>query len=134
MTEKMKEFEDAYNERKAIWWVYHLKSEDKQIGYGGIFNIEKANNKAEIGYGLVPGYWGKGIMTEALGKMVEFGVNKLKLHRIYAIIVPGNIGSEKVISKFNFEKEGVLRDNSFARKKYFDMGMYSLINPNSDSE
>jgi len=130
--EKMKIFEDAYKKREAIWWVYHLKSEDKPIGYGGIFNIEKANNKAEIGYGLLPGYSGKGFMTEALGKMVDFGVNKLKLHRIYAIIDPGNIGSEKVIEKFEFKKEGVLKDHFYARKKYFDMGMYALINKNID--
>jgi RimJ/RimL family protein N-acetyltransferase len=46
--------------------------------------------------------------------------------------VPGNIGSEKVIEKSGFEKEGVLRDHSYAREKYFDMSMYSLINKNSD--
>jgi len=131
-TEKMDFFIEAYKKKEAIWWSFTLKETGKVIGYGGVFNIDKDNNKAEIGYGLLPGNSGKGLMTEALSKIVNFTVDQLKLHRIYALVVPGNTGSEKVLEKFGFNKEGVLRHHKYSRKKYFDMGMFSLINDKSD--
>ncbi|MGD8305619.1 MAG: GNAT family protein [Ignavibacteria bacterium] len=130
--ERMNFFIDAYHKKEAIWWSIKLKSENKVIGYCGLFNIEKEHNKVEIGYGLLPGNYGKGLMTEAIKEIVDFAVNKLKLHRIYGIVVPGNTASEKILENFGFKREGVLKDYSYARKKYFDMGMFALINENSD--
>jgi ribosomal-protein-alanine N-acetyltransferase len=105
-----------------------LKTDDNFIGHGGLFDIDKENGKAEIGYGLLPGYWGKGYNSEAVEKIIDFGLKEMKLHRIYGLIVPGNDASVRVLEKFGFQKEGLLRDNGFARNKYFDMGIYSFIN------
>jgi ribosomal-protein-alanine N-acetyltransferase len=127
-TEKFEQFQNAYSERKAIWWTYTLKTDDNFIGHGGLFDIDKENGKAEIGYGLLPGYWGKGYNSEAVEKIIDFGLKEMKLHRIYGLIVPGNDASVRVLEKFGFQKEGLLRDNGFARNKYFDMGIYSFIN------
>ncbi|MCK5076019.1 MAG: GNAT family N-acetyltransferase, partial [Calditrichia bacterium] len=83
---------------------------------------------AEIGYGLLQQFWGQGIISESVEKIVDFGINEMKLHRIYGYIDPENIASIKVVEKFNFVREGILKDDTFARSRYFDMCVYALIN------
>jgi len=93
-----------------------------------LFDINSENHKAEIGYGLLQQYWGQGIISEAVKKIVNFALNTMKLHRIYAYIDHENIPSIKIVEKLNFEREGILKDDDFARNRYFDMCVYALIN------
>jgi ribosomal-protein-alanine N-acetyltransferase len=126
--EKINLFQKNYEEKKAIWWTFTQKPEDEFIGFGGLFDISKESSKAEIGYGLLPEYWGQGIMSEVVEKLIDFGFNELKLHKIYGRITPGHDASIRVLEKFGFQKEGVLKDDEFAQNKYFDTAIYSLIN------
>jgi ribosomal-protein-alanine N-acetyltransferase len=125
--EKVNLLQDNYEEKKGIWWAFTQKPKDEFIGFGGLFEISKESNKAEIGYGLLPEYWGNGIMSEVVEKLIDFGFNEMKLHKIYGRITPGHIASIRVLEKFGFRKEGVLRDDEFAQNLYFDTAIYSLI-------
>jgi ribosomal-protein-alanine N-acetyltransferase len=42
------------------------------------------NNTIEVGYGLNPAFQNKGIMTEALKCVIDYGFNELKLIKIEA--------------------------------------------------
>jgi ribosomal-protein-alanine N-acetyltransferase len=126
--DKLTELEKLYKEEKAIWWAFTLKSSDNFIGFGGIFNINKENNNAEIGYGLLPQFWGKGFMSELVKEIVNIGFNELKLHKLSGFITPGNTGSVKVLEKLGFEKEALLKDDVFVRNKYFNTAIYARIN------
>jgi ribosomal-protein-alanine N-acetyltransferase len=42
------------------------------------------NTIAEVGYGLNPAFQNKGIMTEALKCVIDYGFNELKLIKIEA--------------------------------------------------
>jgi len=125
---KMADWLKAYADKKAIWWAFTSKETDQFIGYGGYFNICNESNKAEIGYGLLTEFWGQGYMSEIASNLVRFGIASINLHRISAIVIPGNEASVKVLKKNGFEKEGHLRDDSFARNRYFDSCIYGLIN------
>jgi ribosomal-protein-alanine N-acetyltransferase len=126
--EKVNLFHKSYEERKAIWWTFTQKPKDEFIGFGGLFEISKESNKAEIGYGLLPDYWGKGIMSEVVEKLIDFGFNEIKLHKIYGRITPRHNASIRVLEKLGFKKEGEFKDDEFAQNKYFDTAYYSLIN------
>lgn len=54
-------------------------------------------------------YWGKGIATEAIRLMTEFGFNTLNLHKIKAGCYEKNIGSLKAFLKVGFTQEGILK-------------------------
>ncbi|MBI9071536.1 MAG: GNAT family N-acetyltransferase [Melioribacteraceae bacterium] len=125
--EKLVFFMSGFPKKNGIWWTFTLKPEDKLIGYGGLFDIDSESNKSEVGYGLLEEYWGKGIVSEAVKAIVDFGFNEMELNKIYGKIVPGNTASEKILEKLGFKKEGVLVDDEFARGKYFDMGIYSRL-------
>jgi len=66
-------------------------------------------------------------MSEVVEKLVDFGFNEMKLHKIYGRITPGHNASIRILEKLGFQREGVLRDDEFAQNKFFDTAIYSLI-------
>src|SRR3990167_6117438 len=60
---------------------------------GGLGYIKMEKHKAEIGYWLGKKYWNKGIMTEAVRLITNFGFTNLKLRRIYAPLFVSNRAS-----------------------------------------
>ncbi len=88
------------------------------------------DHSAIIGYEHAPEFWGKGYATEAIHKIISAAYNdELQIHinRIEASVVPGNIGSEKVLKKNGFIFEGRLREKAFWDNQYQDMNLFALI-------
>jgi ribosomal-protein-alanine N-acetyltransferase len=48
---------------------------------------------------LLPEFHGKGIITEAIKEVVNYGFNQMKLHSIEGIIDPQNYASAAVLEK-----------------------------------
>ena len=105
--------------------------EQNIIGIIGFNNFTK-RHKANIGFDLQSESWNKGIMTEALSAVLNFGFNQLEINRIEAEVMPGNENSEKLLLKLNFKKEGVLRQWMFWNDKHYDMSMFSLLKSDYD--
>jgi len=102
----------------------------KLIGTCGFNNWVAYDHSAIIGYELASEFWGKGYATEAINKVISTAYNdELQIHvnRIEASVVPGNIGSEKVLKKNGFIFEGRLREKAYWDKKYQDMNLFALI-------
>jgi len=55
------------------------------------------------------------------------GFTKLNLNRIEAIVGCGNIPSLKLMEKYNFIKEGLLREHCYAANKYEDSVLFSKL-------
>ena len=126
--EKLNFFLTGIKGKTAFWWVFTLKETNENIGYGGLFDISQEHNRAEIGYGITKNYWNKGYMSEIVETIVKFGISKAEFNKIYGIIISGNDASIRLLEKNNFKKEAHLKEHSFARGKYFDETIYSLIN------
>lgn len=126
--EKLKIFDQLFINKIGIWWAFNKKGEEEFIGFGGFFEVDKEANKAEIGYGFLPGNWGKGYGTETVEILTEFGLKELKLHKIYANVDPENKASVKLLEKFGYKREGLFKDHDYAQNKYFDTAVYTLIN------
>lgn len=67
-----------------------------------ISTVDDDLTEAELGYWLGVDYWGKGIVTEACQRIVEFGLNDLGLHRIQARRLSINPASGRVLEKAGF--------------------------------
>lgn len=110
-----------------IVWAIEYKENNKLIG--GIdfikWNLEHCN--AEIGYLLNKKYWNKGIMTEALRPILEFGFEKMGLNRIQICCDERNIGSARVIEKNGLKYEGTLRQSVFQKGEYINIKYYSML-------
>ena len=125
--QKLKMFISGMKEKSAYWWVFTLKETGENIGYGGLFDISKEHNRAEIGYGLIKKYWGKGYMSEILTEIVRFGISTAGFHKISGIVIQGNSTSVKLLENNNFQKEAHLKEHSFLRGTYYDEMIYSLL-------
>lgn len=127
--ERLEFFEKAYKDCSALWWM--AEAQGKVLGYCGLFNIDAAANKAEIGYGLCPPAWGQGYATELIAELTRFGFQQLQLNRIYGLVSPSNKGSFRVLEKNGYACEGVLRQEFFARERYFDIAVIAKLRENA---
>ena len=90
--------------KESFMWVITLKDDPKLIGTVVFWNIIKEKDQAEVGYELLPQYHGKGIMHEALLKVIDFGYKALQLKTIIAEPKATNQPSVKLLEKLGFEK------------------------------
>ena len=98
----------------SIYWVISLNG--ILIGTICLFEFADDNFKAEIGYELLPSYQGKGLMQEAVSKVLEFGFQHLGLNSIEAYTHSENQSSTRLLEKFNFTKQSLSQkdcDKSF---------------------
>ena len=62
-----------------------------------------AQPAVEIGWRLSHKYWGKGLATEGARGAVQYAFETLKLHEIFAITVPANVRSRRVMEKIGMK-------------------------------
>jgi ribosomal-protein-alanine N-acetyltransferase len=113
---------------EGINWAITYKDNPKLIGIIGHYRIKPEHFRAEVGYMLLPEFHGKGIISEAIKEVVNYGFNEMKLHSIEAIIDPENFGSARVLEKNNFVKEAHLKENEFYEGRFLDTVIYSILN------
>jgi len=100
---------------------FHLVIEIKGEIVGCVSLMEiQGGHKAELGYWLARKHWKKGIMSEAVKEMSEYGFKVFQLKRIYAYVFLHNKASQRVLKKNGFLKEGVIRKGVVKDKKYLD--------------
>jgi ribosomal-protein-alanine N-acetyltransferase len=83
--------------------------------------------RAEIGYDVSPAWWGRAVMDEVLPAALAFGQTSLGLHRIEAMVTPGNRFSSALLERHGFQREGVLRDYGFWKDRFWDQILFSRL-------
>ena len=119
--------EDKIITNIGINWGITLKGNSKLLGIIGYYRMQPENYRAEIGYILLPEFHGKGIIPEAVNKLIRYGFDDLKLHSIEAVIDPKNLASEKVLQKCGFVKEAHFKESEFYNGRFLDKVIYSLL-------
>jgi len=104
------------------------KKDGTKIGLVSHFNMLAPYGKMqEIGYALVPSERGKGYCTEATQLMVDYLFLSKDLARIQATTHVGNAGSQKVLEKAGFIREGTLRKAIQSRGEWTDLVIFSIL-------
>lgn len=109
-----------------------LKENDLLIASIGLIDDPKRQNpKAKmVGYALGRDYWNRGIITEALKEIIDYGFNTLGLDLISAYCYPHNQRSQRVLEKQGFSYEGRLQQcEELYNGKIYDNLCYILLNP-----
>ncbi len=125
----IKMMEDKIETNEGINWAITLKGDDKMLGVIGHYRIKPEHYRAEVGYMILPEYHGKGITTEAVQCVVDYGFNTMQLHSIEGVIDPENEASQRVLQKCGFVKEAHFKENEFYDGKFIDAVVYSKLNP-----
>lgn len=112
-------------EGNNITWGIKIKGNKQLIGTIGFYRIQWSNWRGEIGYILHPDFQGKGIMSEAIQEILNFGFQILKFHTIEAVIDPENKPSENILIRNGFIKEAYFKENFFCEGKFYDSLVYT---------
>jgi RimJ/RimL family protein N-acetyltransferase len=110
---------------------YHLGIEvsGELLGIARLTISTPAHAAGDIGYGIRPDAWGRGITTQAVRLLLGFGFDVLGLHRISAVHHPDNIGSGRVMQKVGMRHEGVFRDHMLVHGAWRNSVAYAILEP-----
>jgi len=125
--ELLDEYREIYQSGKGIVWAITLRNDPTVIGTCGFETISEYDHRGELGYDLSPAHWGTGLMSEALTAVLEISFTRLGLHRIQAYILDINLRSIKLLQKFGFSTEGVLKHYRWFKGAFTDWVLMSLV-------
>ena len=114
------------NSDKHMFTIIDTKK--RPIGICGLTNLDPIEKSAKIA--IIIGNsnsQSRGIGTQSLTLLLNYGFRKLKLHRIEAEVLEYNIKSQSFFEKFNFHKEVELRDYLFRNEKWWSLIIYSKL-------
>ncbi|PWQ92565.1 GNAT family N-acetyltransferase [Leucothrix pacifica] len=124
-------FETRYKNKQGIRWAIRLKNTNQLIGTCGLNAWSPAMKSAVIGYDLLPEFWGRGYMTEAVRRVIKAAFSGElscgELNRIQADTVPGNDASESVLRRLGFKEEGLRRQSGYWKNRFHDLKCFGLI-------
>jgi ribosomal-protein-alanine N-acetyltransferase len=119
-------FNDQFREAKGIRWVITNKPQDEYIGDIGFGHVPQ-HSRADLGFKLARAYWRQGIMTEAIGLVIAYGIETLRVNRFEATVDPRNVACVHLLEAFRFRQDGLLREYEFEKGAFVDLAMYSLL-------
>jgi [ribosomal protein S5]-alanine N-acetyltransferase len=121
---------------KTITWCIYF--EEKFCGVFSLISILRTHraltyDRAELAYWLGPEFQGKGIMTEAGKKVIEYGFSVLKLNKIVVGHHVNNKNSENLILRLGFkflyeEQEVFKKNNEWITCKFYELRAKEYLN------
>lgn len=114
------EKDDNYN------WCITLDGEP--IGNISVVRFSEHDECAELGYCMSANHWGRGIMSEAAGAVIDFLFREVGVHRVSIRHATQNPASGKVAQKCGLTYEGTTRDGFKAHwGEWLDIAHYGIL-------
>ncbi|WP_452221842.1 GNAT family N-acetyltransferase [Lacinutrix salivirga] len=110
-------------ENKAIIWT--IRDARTRIGFGTIclWNFSEDKKTAEVGYNMLPSYFGNRFMTEALKAVLQFGFKTIHLQTIEAYTSYKNIKSIQLLEKQEFKLIKGKQDEGFPDNRVYSLSV-----------
>jgi ribosomal-protein-alanine N-acetyltransferase len=85
------------------YWPIHLLANGDHVGCCGLRPYRPEEEIPELGFHLLPKYWGQGLAIEAARAVIDHGFNTIGAKSISAGHHPDNVNSKKVLAKLGFQ-------------------------------
>lgn len=128
-TEILTRILESLDNETGISWAICFPDDPTLIGNIGLWQLDKENHRAEIGYMLNRPHIGKGYITEALEAVELFGFKHMDVHAIEGHVAPENTPSVAVLKRAGYTQEAHFRQNLFYQGKYYDTLVFAKLNP-----
>ncbi len=125
--EQMTWYENLEKSNSGLWWSIRMRADNSFCGAIGYYNLHEEHRKAELGFWLLPEFWGKGLIKESAEKIIDHLLHEKMLHRMEAYVEGENANSEKVLQKLNFQYEGTMKDCEIKNGRYIDLKIFAQI-------
>lgn len=93
----------------GYWAIFRREAPGDLLGWAGLVPVDDGPD-IQIAYRLKPQAWGAGIATEASLRILAHAFETLALPGVVALIHPENRGSQGVIAKLGFVRDGAYGD------------------------
>ncbi len=126
--QRLKRYQAELKSGKAV--SFYIFVDEGAVLAGG---LTLANIKRGVSQSCTLGYWmgkehaGQGIMKQAVGLIVPYVFDRLKLHRLEAAAIATNRPSINLLEKCGFSFEGKVRKYLKINGKWQDHHLYSLL-------
>ena len=126
----LQQIKALFEKKIGFAWVIAFKRTDKMIGLINYTCWFRKFYRCSIRHSLNRKYWNKGYLTEVFPPIIDFGFNKMKLHRIESIIGTDEKMSLHLVRNFGFFQEGLLKEYSynFIKNEFDDTYLFALLN------
>ncbi|WP_254884141.1 GNAT family N-acetyltransferase [Aquimarina sp. TRL1] len=111
----------------------YTKDTREFVGAGGFNDADSTHKKAEIGFWLLPDYWGQGIMKEVMPAIFSYGFDVMGLNRIEGFVDHENEKCKKALQKINFQYEGTMRESEVENGRFIDVDIFARLRKDAES-
>ena len=119
----------------SVLFAIVCRKNNEHIGNVKIGAVHPHYNHADISYFIgEKEYWHKGLATEAISLVCQFGFEQLSLHRIEAGTYDCAEGSWHALEKCGFKREGTFREQVYFMGRYINVYRYGLLKENFDKK
>lgn len=108
-----------------LMWI--VETDGSPVGWVTLSVYDWMHKNARIAYSLDPRVWGAGIMTRAVGLILDLAFGPGRLARIEAEVMVDNERSQKLLERLGFQQEGRLRSLAEMPGGRRDFFLYSLL-------
>lgn len=109
------------------WAIVFKPCGDQPIGSISVVGLDEQICRAHIGYCIGKNWWHRGIMTEALGAVMDFLFDRVGMLRVDAAHDVNNPNSGAVMRNCGMKYEGTLRRTGINNTGICDMSWYGLL-------
>jgi ribosomal-protein-alanine N-acetyltransferase len=118
----------AYAQESCYQWAIVLKDRaDEPVGSIGAVDVSDDIAAVQIGYCLGRRWWHQGIMSEALGAVMDFFFDAVGCNRVAGRHDPRNPHSGMVMQKCGMKYEGTQRSADRNNQGICDTSWYALL-------
>ncbi|MBZ9687336.1 GNAT family N-acetyltransferase [Clostridium estertheticum] len=118
---------EKYQEPSTYYWAIIMKTTNNPIGNIALITSSEYDMCADVAYCIGRGYWGQGIATEALKRVLEFGLAVVNFNRIEAYHSVNNIASGRAMQKAGMKYEGRMRQKYRSHVGFEDSDLYAIL-------
>lgn len=121
-------FSQRFERRIGLRWGLALKEDPEALVGTCGYNIWiRPARRGLLGYDLIRALWGRGLMTEALSAVLDYGFRAMDLNRVEALTFPANAASRRLLARLGFTEEGLLREYECYGDVPQDLAIYGLL-------
>ncbi len=117
-----------YVSRQEITWGLCDRELGRVVGSVSVFGWDKYHRRAQLGYDLAKGHWGKGFAQEAIRSVLPFAFEELELNRVEIWTSAANERSLTLAQRLGFTLEGKLRKRILEDDgQLYDCAVFGLL-------
>ncbi|MEV6348920.1 GNAT family protein [Actinoplanes sp. NPDC051851] len=113
---------------KAGWFQYAVEHAEERVLIGDVaVRLHENLQQAEIGFTLAAAYQKKGFASEAVGAVLDRLFRLQGLHKVTGECDARNVRSAGLMERLGFQREGLLRQQTFIKGEWTDDLLYGLL-------